>query len=148
MTGYPIQRVSHGATLSLTPAILSLHAEAVQSHVEEDGKEYVEQVLEAASHAVNITNAIQHNDKEVPEVTVSATTDDETVLIRVADNGPGISDARKSETFKQGKIGLNSEGTGLGLYLVETLVNRYGGDVQVEDNDPEGTVFVVRLRIA
>jgi signal transduction histidine kinase len=95
-----------------------------------------------------LTNAIQHNDKEVPEVTVSATRDDETVLIRVADNALGISDARKSEIFEQGEMGLDSEGTGLGLYLVETLVNHYGGDIRVEDNDPEGTVFIVKLQIS
>lgn len=95
-----------------------------------------------------LTKAIQHNDKEVPEVTVSATRDDETVLIRVADNGPGISDARKSEIFEQSEMELDSEGTGLGLYLVETLVNHYGGDIRVEDNDSEGTVFIVKLQIS
>jgi signal transduction histidine kinase len=93
-------------------------------------------------------NAIQHNDKEVPEVSVSATQEDDIVAVRIADNGPGISDERKETIFQQGEMGLDSEGTGLGLYLVETLVDRYGGSVYVEDNDPTGAVFVVELPVS
>ncbi|MDG5778880.1 PAS domain S-box protein [Haloarculaceae archaeon H-GB2-1] len=95
-----------------------------------------------------LTNAIQHNDKEPAEVTVSATRDDRSVLVRVADNGPGIPEERKEDIFEQGEMGLDSDGTGLGLYLVDTLVDRYGGEVSVEDNDPEGAILVVDLPIA
>ena len=92
-----------------------------------------------------LKNAIVHNNKELPEVTVSATVDDEVVQVRVADNGPGVPDDRKEQIFEEGEKGLDSEGTGLGLYLVRTLVDRYGGDVWVEDTEPEGSVFVVEL---
>ena len=92
-----------------------------------------------------LKNAIQHNDKDVPEVVVTATDGPERVTVRVADNGPGIPDDQKEDIFGKGEKGLESEGTGLGLYLVETLVDAYGGDVYVEDNDPEGAVFVVEL---
>jgi PAS domain S-box-containing protein len=95
-----------------------------------------------------LNNAIQHNDKEVPEVTVSVTHDDESVQVRIADNGPGIPDERKEKIFEQGEMSLDSEGTGLGLYLVDTLVDRYDGTVRVEDNDPDGAVFLVALPIA
>jgi len=93
-----------------------------------------------------LTNAIVHNDKELAEVTVSATVDEEVVRVRIADNGPGIPDAQKSNIFCEGEKGLDSGGTGIGLYLVETLVNRYGGAVWVENNEPEGSVFIVELR--
>ena len=45
-----------------------------------------------------------------------------------------------------GEKGLDSDGTGIGLYLVQTLVERYGGAVWIEDNEPEGSVFVVEMR--
>ncbi len=93
-----------------------------------------------------LNNAIVHNDMELPEVTVSATTHEEVVRIRIADNGPGIPDEQKDQIFQEGEKDLTSEGTGLGLYLVETLVDDYGGTVWVEDNDPEGSVFIVELR--
>lgn len=92
-----------------------------------------------------LKNAIQHNDKQVPKITVSATADDETVTVQIADNGPGVPDNQKQEIFGKGETGMDSAGTGLGLYLVETLVSTYGGSVAVEDNDPEGAVFVVTL---
>ena len=95
-----------------------------------------------------LKNAIGHNDKEIPEVTASVTMKDGTVLLRVADNGPGITDERKEEIFEKGEKGLDSEGTGLGLYLVQTLVDRYGGDVWIEDNDPEGAIFYVELPVS
>jgi PAS domain S-box-containing protein len=95
-----------------------------------------------------LTNAIQHNDKEIPEVTVSATRNDGNVLVQVADNGPGVPDDRKKEVFEQGEKGLDSDGTGLGLYLVDTLVSRYGGEARVEDNIPKGAIFTVKLPVA
>jgi signal transduction histidine kinase len=78
-------------------------------------------------------------------VTLSATEREETVVVRIADNGPGVPDHRKEAIFGEGEAGLDSSGTGIGLYLVESLVDSYGGDVWVEDNDPEGAVFVVEL---
>ena len=92
-----------------------------------------------------LTNAVQHNDADVPEVTVSATDRDERVTVRVADNGPGVPDEQKSQVFGRGEKGLDSPGTGLGLHLVRTLVERYGGSVRVEDSDAGGAAFAVDL---
>lgn len=92
-----------------------------------------------------LKNAIQHNDKNTPTVDISATEQSEAVLVRIADNGPGVPDTEKEDIFGKGEKGLESQGTGLGLYLVRTLVEGYGGDVWVEDNDPTGAEFVVKL---
>ena len=92
-----------------------------------------------------LQNAVVHNDKQKPEVRISTRTDEESTTVRVADNGPGIPDTQKETIFGKGEKGLDSPGTGLGLYLVRTLVEQYGGAVWVEDNDPEGSVFVVEL---
>lgn len=95
-----------------------------------------------------LKNAIQHNDAAVPEVRLSAEAREGVVEVRIADNGPGVPDDRKREIFGKGNKGLESTGVGLGLYLVYTLVESYGGAVWVEDSDPTGTVFVVELPIA
>ncbi|CAI49820.1 receiver box histidine kinase [Natronomonas pharaonis DSM 2160] len=95
-----------------------------------------------------LKNAVQHNDKREPEITVSATEQEEVLEVRVADNGPGISEELQQSIFGKGERGLESEGTGIGLHLVATLVDDYDGDVRIEDNDPEGSVFVVELQLA
>jgi PAS domain S-box-containing protein len=92
-----------------------------------------------------LTNAVVHNDKETAEITVSTTVSDEAVRVSIADNGPGIADDHRERIFDEGEKGLESGGTGIGLYLVGTLVEKYGGDVWVGDNDPVGSVFTVEL---
>ena len=96
-----------------------------------------------------LRNAVQHNDETPPKVTVSATVDEAEGVaeVRVADNGPGIPDEQRDEIFGKGEKGLDSPGAGIGLYLVRSLVEIYGGEVWIEDNEPKGAVFVVRLAL-
>ena len=98
-------------------------------------------------HVLNnvLVNAVEHNDKEEPRVEVTVQEDEETATVRVADNGPGIPDEKKETVFDQGATGRTSGGVGFGLYYVEAMVSEYGGEVRVEDNTPEGTVFVMEL---
>lgn len=93
-----------------------------------------------------LSNAVEHNDAETPEVTVTATERDGTVRIRFADNGPGIPDDLKDAVFRRDDGGENAAvGSGFGLFFVDTMIDRYGGTIRVEDNDPRGAAFVVRL---
>ncbi|AXG06167.1 PAS domain S-box protein [Haloplanus rubicundus] len=97
-----------------------------------------------------LNNAVQHSDREEPtvEVTADMTRGDHTAIVRIADDGPGIAPGRREAVFGKGEKGLDSEGTGLGLYLVQSLVDQYGGEVWIEDNEPRGTVVVVELPIS
>jgi signal transduction histidine kinase len=95
-----------------------------------------------------LTNAVVHNDRDEPQVAVEVEHDGSRVRVRVADDGPGIPDDQKKEIFRKGEHGLESAGTGIGLFLVLELVNRYGGAIHVADNEPRGAVFVVDLPVA
>jgi PAS domain S-box-containing protein len=95
-----------------------------------------------------LVNAVSHNDSDTPVVEVTVEEHDEEVVVQVADNGPGIPDDRKETVFGKGEKGLDSPSTGIGLYLVHTLVTQYGGDIHIEDNDPRGAVFSVHLPLA
>ena len=121
-------------------------------------KVYADEMLGSVFRNV-ISNAIVHNDTEVPAVTVAVTELDDRVRVSVADNGPGIPDDQKAEVFGRGKKGMESQGTGIGLYLVDTLVDQYDGDVWVEDRaaadldatgleGSTGSVFHIELRLA
>jgi PAS domain S-box-containing protein len=96
-------------------------------------------------------NAVVHSDREEPTVTISVDDDPAeagAIVVRVADDGPGIPDAVRSSLFGRGEKGVESPGTGMGLYLVDRLVDGYGGRVEAADRDPRGTAFVVTLERA
>jgi signal transduction histidine kinase len=92
-----------------------------------------------------LKNAITHNDKEPPEVEIGIKIEPDTVIVLIGDNGPGIPDGEKDRLFGKGSQGSESSGTGIGLYLVETLVIEFDGDIWIEDNDPTGAIFCVEL---
>ncbi len=93
-----------------------------------------------------IQNGIQHNDKQTPKIEISVNISDNQAIISIADNGPGIPDDMKEKIFKLGEKNQKSSGTGLGLFLVDTLTSNYNGDVWIEDNQPEGCIFEVELQ--
>lgn len=64
----------------------------------------------------------------------------EAVAVRVADDGPGVPESARDELFEP-----STGGSGLGLYIVRTLAERYGGAVRLEDVDEPGATVVVTL---
>ncbi|MFC7203687.1 histidine kinase N-terminal 7TM domain-containing protein [Haloferax namakaokahaiae] len=92
-----------------------------------------------------LKNAVVHNDTENPTIDVSLSVTADTATVTISDDGPGIPDDRKERVFGEGERGIESRGTGIGLYLVKTIVSNFEGDVWVEDNDPRGSTFVVEL---
>jgi len=92
-----------------------------------------------------LNNAVQHSDVDDPTVTVRVTVGADTASVRIADDGPGVPDGQKEAVFGKAAKGERSGGSGIGLYLVRTIVEQFGGSVRVEDNEPRGAVFVVEL---
>lgn len=95
-----------------------------------------------------LNNAVFHSDTETVEIDIDVTVTEDTVRVAIADNGPGVPDDQKDAVFGRGEKGLDSPGTGLGLYLVDNLIDTYGGEVWIEDNEPRGAVFIVELQRA
>jgi signal transduction histidine kinase len=65
--------------------------------------------------------------------------------IRIADNGPGIPAEIRSQIFQPFTTHGKDSGTGLGLTVVQKIVQEHGGEVGVERTGPEGTVFRIVL---
>ncbi|GAB2701872.1 sensor histidine kinase [Kitasatospora kifunensis] len=78
-----------------------------------------------------------------PEVTVTARTDEDQLLLRVADTGPGIDPDAVDEVFRRGWSTKEGSGHGLGLALVAQAARRNGGTVEV--GRERGAVLTVRL---
>lgn len=92
-----------------------------------------------------LKNAITHNDKDTPQIEIGLQLQPDNALVLIGDNGPGIPDNQKESLFGKGTQGSGGSGTGIGLYLVETLVTEFGGDIWIEDNEPTGAIFCVEL---
>jgi len=97
-----------------------------------------------------LTNAAQAlAGRDNATITITTTGDDESVVVKIADNGPGISPdvlPRIWDPFFTTKdVG---EGTGLGLSIVHELVERHGGRVIATNVPGGGAVFELRLPAA
>jgi PAS domain S-box-containing protein len=91
-------------------------------------------------------NAVRHNPISSKDIWISGTQTDDMFSLHIADNGPGISDARKRTIFDRSRRG----GGGIGLTLVAQMARKYGGRIEVRDRvegKPNlGAEFILTLR--
>jgi len=95
-----------------------------------------------------IVNAINYKDerKEKPFVFVKASNLENSVCIKIQDNGIGISDKIKSKVFDMFFRGTTkAKGTGLGLYIVKNGILKLGGRLEMESDEGIGTTFTIYL---
>lgn len=92
-----------------------------------------------------LSNAARHNTCEHPHVEISVNKTATSAIVTIADNGPGLPNDLRDNPFEIGTKGVDSPGTGIGLYLVEALVSAYGGAIEIADNQPNGTMISVEL---
>jgi two-component system sensor histidine kinase KdpD len=92
-----------------------------------------------------IENALRFGDHE--PVSVRARVSGGRILMRVVDQGPGISVAEQERIFAPFYRGPGAagQGSGLGLAIVRGLLEANGGQVRVESLPGQGTSFVVEL---
>lgn len=99
-----------------------------------------------------LSNAAKYNEEGgYIQVTLSYTEDRDFVVLRVKDNGKGISKEKQQTLFKRFYEGdyrkFNTIGTGIGLSLTKDLVELHGGSITVESEENKGAEFIVKLPI-
>ncbi|MBO8182536.1 MAG: PAS domain S-box protein [Archaeoglobus sp.] len=92
-----------------------------------------------------VRNAIVHGKTDKIEIKIKK--DGEFCEVRVADFGIGIPSDVRDKIFDEGFFYGESGKTGLGLYIVKKVLERYGGSVSVEENSPRGAVFILRIPV-
>lgn len=95
-----------------------------------------------------IANAINyHNhDQELPFVRVSARQVHQETVISVEDNGVGIPERMQQRVFEMFYRGTNrSKGSGLGLYIVKTSVEKLEGRIRLSSVPGQGSTFSIYL---
>ena len=69
----------------------------------------------------------------------------ESLEIRIEDNGPGIAEAVRDRLFEPFVSHGKENGTGMGLTVVQKILQDHGGDVTVEQTSASGTTFRVNI---
>jgi len=100
-----------------------------------------------------INNLIENSVKYSPhpaQVDISYGTKKNQCILEIADQGNGIPDHEKGNIFQQFyRVGneetRQTKGTGLGLYIIEKIIQAHKGKITVSDNQPKGTIFTVTL---
>lgn len=96
-----------------------------------------------------ITNAINYT-KEGGKVDVSIETNPSEVITSVQDTGVGIPKEAIPHLFNKffrvsGNLGQSSKGTGLGLYISKSIIDRHKGRIWVESEEGKGSKFSFSL---
>jgi len=99
-----------------------------------------------------IDNAVKYADDHQPQVEVALRPEGASrVLVSVNDNGRGIPQSLRHQIFRRfmrlgSELERDKPGTGLGLYIVRTMVGRLGGKIWMRDRDGgSGASFEVQL---
>jgi len=95
-----------------------------------------------------ISNAIKYHRKDIdnPEIKISTEVTEEKCTIRVADNGEGISKEYQKQIFDMFyRISDESDGSGLGLYIVKNVLDKLDGKITLESEPDKGTTFTVEI---
>lgn len=98
-----------------------------------------------------ISNSIKYT-KPGGKITIEISKDKDTFLVKISDTGYGIPEEEQSriftKLFRASNIkDLDTDGTGLGLYIVKAMVGRMGGRIWFVSKEHEGSIFYVSLPI-
>lgn len=98
-----------------------------------------------------LENANKYSLKEKP-IKLKLAQHEGEVDLEVADEGEGIPDEEKKKVFEKFyRIGSEqtrkTQGTGLGLYLCKKIAADHSGTIQVKNNQPQGSKFIVQFPV-
>lgn len=78
-------------------------------------------------------------------VTITAMQRDGRAYIEIRDDGPGLPEQVMKNLFEPFSGTTRTGGSGLGLSIARDLMRGHGGDIELEQSGPEGTIFVLAL---
>ncbi|MBV9270180.1 MAG: response regulator [Candidatus Eremiobacteraeota bacterium] len=121
-------------------------------HIENLAREPIVRGDPARLHQVfeNIVgNAVKYSEPETP-VSVRISENENSLRVSVSDRGIGVPSDQLKFLFERFTRASNAKkskikGTGLGLYLAKTLVERHGGNIEVQSTLGEGSTFTIVL---
>jgi len=97
-----------------------------------------------------ISNAYKHHipeERNPATIDISVIKDKAGAKVEIADNGTGIETKYQKEIFKMFYRATNrSEGSGLGLYIVQETLQKIGSTIRMESEKDKGTKFIIHMK--
>ena len=93
-----------------------------------------------------VENAVRYTE-EGGRIELAAYPDEQSVVIEVRDDGPGIPDEELAYIFESFRSGSSRGGTGMGLAIVKAIVEAHGGSVSAQNLPGGGASFRLRLPV-
>lgn len=95
-----------------------------------------------------VKNAIQSipENQEIKSVVVEILKEDTNFVLKISDNGIGISTENQAYIFEP-KFTTKNSGMGLGLAIIKKIIENYNGSITFESEEEKGTLFTVKLPI-
>jgi signal transduction histidine kinase len=92
-----------------------------------------------------LSNAIKYSEEQ-SIIAFAVFSNHDTLIIKVKDQGIGMSNAQINELFeKYGKVNPDKSGSGIGLYMVKKLVDQFNGFIHIDSQLGKGTDITVEL---
>ncbi len=93
-----------------------------------------------------INNALDAMDNKGGTIDITSRLEDDTIVIDLADNGPGIHQEHLARIFDPFFTTKSvGKGTGLGLSICYGIINKMGGEITVQSVIDQGTTFSIRI---
>jgi two-component system phosphate regulon sensor histidine kinase PhoR len=94
-----------------------------------------------------VNNAFIYNNSEKPQVRIHLKKRGSSVLVSFEDNGVGIARAQQKNVFKKFyQIKKSGKGSGIGLYLVQTVMKFHKGQVKIfSEGEGQGSTFMLQF---
>lgn len=96
-----------------------------------------------------ISNAIKHHKKNESGrfIKITGCTDNQKLRLNISDNGIGISPTYHNKIFDMFfRLSGETDGSGIGLYIVKDIVEKLGGNAHVESELGTGSAFIITLK--
>ncbi|QST01835.1 sensor histidine kinase [Pontibacillus sp. ALD_SL1] len=141
LIGLLLSKVSRGKELGVQ-VVISQDSRLKQFP---DQLDHHDLVLIVGNLVENAFAALERSDHESKRIWISIEQTDETCTIIVEDNGEGIQADNKWDIFKDTYTTKGERGHGMGLHLIQSLVEKAEGEIEVDSWPGEGTSFILTV---
>jgi len=94
----------------------------------------------------NATDAcLRDKTKKSHKIIFGARKNEEKIILEVTDNGIGMDSETQDKIFTPFFSSKGTKGTGLGLFIANTIIEQHGGEINVKSNVGQGTLFQIKI---